>query len=345
MVTTNTASIDFEEQSRTAADILRSNMEPPKAEVVLYHAQNAEVTVEVRTDGDTVWLNRQQLAELFGRDIKTIGKHIANALTEELSGEVVIANFATTTPHGAMPGKFQVHQVEHYNLDMILSVGYRVKSAEGIHFRRWATSVLKQHLMRGYTINEKRLAQLNQALEILSRSATPEISGISSVLSAFAVGLSLLDDYDHHSLSKPQGTTSDWRLGYDEARTFVDSMRFGKESELFGREKDDSFKSALGAIYQTFGGRDVYPSVQEKAANLLYLTVKNHAFVDGNKRIAAALFVYFLDKNKALKDESGALRISNETLAAITLMIALSHPDEKETMCLLVMNMFEKGSV
>ena len=342
MVTTNTASIDFEEQSRTAADILRSNMEPPKAEVVLYHAQNAEVTVEVRTDGDTVWLNRQQLAELFGRDVKTIGKHINNALSEELLGMATVAKFATVQNES---GRSVARQIEHYNLDMILSVGYRVKSAEGIHFRRWATSVLKQHLMRGYTVNEKRLAQLNQALEILSRSATPEISGISSVLSAFAVGLSLLDDYDHHSLSKPQGTTSDWRLGYDEARTFVDSMRFGKESELFGREKDDSFKSALGAIYQTFGGRDVYPSVQEKAANLLYLTVKNHAFVDGNKRIAAALFVYFLDKNKALKDESGALRISNETLAAITLMIALSHPDEKETMCLLVMNMFEKGSV
>jgi prophage maintenance system killer protein len=310
-------------------------------EVVLYHAKKTGVTVEVRTDGGAVWLNRRQLAVLFNRDIKTIGKHINNALREELADLVVVADFATTTPHGAMPGKFQTHRVEHYSIDMILSVGYRVKSAEGVYFRRWANSVLKQHLMQGYTINEHRLKQLNQVIDIVARSSAPEISGVASVLQKFTRGLGLLDDYDHQCLTTPSGKPDQWKLTYDLARTFIDAMTFGGKSDLFGRERGESFKGTIGAIYQTFGKHELYPSVQEKAANLLYLTVKDHSFVDGNKRTAAALFVYFLHQNGALFGAGGLPLIENNTLAAVTLMIALSKPDEKPIMCSLVMNMLD----
>ncbi|MDR0587972.1 MAG: virulence RhuM family protein [Burkholderiales bacterium] len=311
----------------------------PQQSFAIYETQDKSVWVEVKTDGDTVWLNRQQMATLFGRDVKTIGKHVKNALDEELRGLVVVANFATTAPHGAIPGKTQTRLTEHYNLDMILSVGFRVKSSEGIHFRRWANAVLKKHLISGFTLNRQRLAQLNKVVELIGRSEIAEVSGISAVLERFTAGLTLLDDYDHQSLSKPKGFGASYELGYEEARAFVDSMNFSEASPLFGREKDESFKSALGAIYQTFGGEELYPTVYEKSANLLYFLIKNHAFVDGNKRIAAALFVYFLGKNNALLDKNGKPIISNNALAAITLMIALSKPEEKETMCLLVMNM------
>ena len=310
-----------------------------KTEIAIYEAKDNSVSVEVRTDGDTVWLNRQQMATLFGRDVKTIGKHINNALHEELSGLVVVAKFATTTKHGAIPDKTQTRQVDYYNLDMVLSVGFRVKSSEGVYFRRWANTVLKQHLIDGYSVNQKRLEQINRIVDIISRSDMPELAGVSMVLDQYTSGLQLLDGYDHQSLPKPKGETAYWKLEYEDARAFVDMMRYVEDSALFGVEKDDSFKSALGAIYQTFSGQEVYSSIQEKAANLLYFVVKNPAFVDGNKRIAAALFVYFLDKNSALIDDSGKQLISNSALAAITLMIALSRPDEKEVMCLLVMNM------
>ena len=305
-------------------------------EIVLYEAKDKAVQIEARLAGDTIWLNRQQMASLFGRDVKTIGKHIGNALSEELRDFSVVANFATTASDG------KTYQVAYYNLDMILSVGYRVKSSEGVHFRRWATAVLKRHVLQGYTVNEKRLAQLNKVIDIISRSASPEIAGISGVLAHFTSGLRLLDQYDRQTLSKPGGSKPSWRLTYDEARTFIDSMRLSEESVLFGKEKDESFKSALGAIYQTFDGVELYPGTQEKAANLLYLTVKNHAFFDGNKRIAAALFVYFLDRNKALLDDGGQPLVSSNALAAMTLMIALSQPEEKESMCLMVMNMIER---
>ena len=318
-----------------------------KNEIVIYQSKEGQA-FPVRLEDETVWLNRQQMAELFGRDVKTIGKHIGNALKEELADEVVVANFATTTPHGAIPGKTQTHWVEYYNLDMILSVGYRVKSQEGVYFRRWATSVLRQHLLKGYTVNPQRLAQLHQVLNILSRSQNSEIAGISSVLGYFSEGLDLLDEYDHQTLGKPEKSAdsgTDWVLTYEEARKFVDSMKFGQESELFGREKDEMFQSALGAIYQTFDGKDVYPTPQEKAANLLYLVVKNHAFIDGNKRIAAALFAFFLEKQDLLFDKNRQLVIDNSALAAMTLMIALSRPEEKNIMCLLVMNMLIRKEI
>ncbi|MDR0514845.1 MAG: virulence RhuM family protein [Coriobacteriaceae bacterium] len=310
-------------------------------QIMIYQTTEAAIEIEVRTDTDTVWLNRQQMADLFGRDVKTIGKHINNALREELADFVVVAKFATTTQHGAMPGKTQTHQVEHYNLDMILSVGYRVKSSEGIRFRQWANTVLKQYLLEGAAINQHRLAQMEKAINILSRSTDDMVSGIANVLDRFSSGLDLLDSYDHQTLAKPAGSVSEWQLTYAEARAFVDSMKFNESSDLFGVERDESFKGIVAGIYQSFGGTELYPSVQEKAANLLYLIVKNHSFTDGNKRIAAALFVYFLDKSGMLRASDGTMPINNSALAAITLMVALSKPEEKEVMCLLVMNMLD----
>jgi len=313
--------------------------------IVLFKDGDISLDVPISPDKETVWLTANQMAMLFDKDEKTVRKHINNVFSdEELNKEVVVANFATTSQHGAVAGKTQTRMTQFYNLDVIISVGYRVKSKRGIAFRRWANSVLKQYLLQGYAINKDRLTQLNQVINIISRSGNTEIAGVSAVLERFTRGLEILDCYDHASLGKPKVKETDetmWRLTYEEGRKIIDSMKFGDTSGLFGNEKDNSFKSVVGAIYQSFDGKDVYPTDQEKAANLLYMMVKNHAFSDGNKRIAAALFVYFLDKRGILYKDNGALVIDNNTLAAMTLMIALSHPNEKEMMCLLVMNMLE----
>lgn len=304
-----------------------------KSEIVLYHNASGEVSLNVDFDQNTVWATQPQIAELFGVNRTTVLRHIKNILKDgEIDDKSNVQKMHI--PNSDKP-------VMYYSLDIILAVGYRTNSAQAIQFRRWATTVLRQHLLQGYTINPKRLEQLHQVLNILSRSATPEISGISEVLGFFSDGLELLDDYDHQTLKKPNwnASRSDWQLTYEEAHNLIDSMKFGKESDLFGREKDHLFRSALGAIYQTFNGHEVYATPQEKAANLLYMVVKNHAFLDGNKRIAAALFVFFLEKNGILFDRNHQLIIENNTLAAITLMIALSKPEEKDVMCLLVMNM------
>ena len=240
-------------------------------------------------------------------------------------------------------------KVPFYTLDVIISVGYRVKSKRGILFRRWANSVLKEYLIKGYALNQNRLDELNTVIDIISRSSIPEISGVASVLDFFTKGLNILDDYDHQVLKKPSSNDKNnseqkesWQLTYEEGRKVIESMRFAETSSLFGNEKDNSFKSTLGAIYQTFDGKDVYHTLEEKAANLLYMLVKNHSFNDGNKRIAAALFIYFLEKNNLLFDSNKNPIIDNNTLAAMTLMIALSKPEEKEIMCLLVLNMLNK---
>ncbi|MCL2144041.1 MAG: virulence RhuM family protein [Endomicrobia bacterium] len=309
--------------------------------IIIYESKNNPVKINAFFDGETFWLNRIQLTELFGRDIKTIGKHINNALKEELKDFSVVAKFATTAADG------KTYKVEHYNLDMILSVGYRVKSNEGINFRIWANSVLKNYIIKGVAINQKRLAQLNKTIEIISRSQNAEISGVASILQNFAAGLDLLDNYDYQSLKKPKGlspkgTKNSWILTYEEAKNVINSMKFNEKSSLFGNEKDKSFRSSISTIYQTFGKKEFYPTAQEKAANLLYLIVKNHSFSDGNKRIAAAMFIYFLDKNAILRSKKGNFIIDNNTLAAMTLMIALSKPSEKEQMVLLVMNFLEQ---
>ncbi len=276
------------------------------------------------------------MASLFDRDIKTIGKHVKNAIEEELEGISVVANFATTATDG------KTYDVEYYSLDVIISVGYRVKSKRGIEFRKWANSVLKQYIIKGYAANDRRLEELRQTLQIIRRTENQlDTNQILSVIEQYTYALDLLDDYDHLCVKKPDGTGATYRITYEECKKVIDSMRFGAESSLFGNEKDGSFEGSIGAIYQTFGGKDVYPTVQEKAANLLYFITKNHSFSDGNKRIAATMFLYFLDKN-GLLFENGIKRIEDNTLVALTIMIAESKPDEKEIMVNLVMQ-FLKG--
>lgn len=315
--------------------------------IVLFKDGDVSLDVPISPEKDTVWLTANQMALLYDKDDKTIRKHINNVFSDdELDKEVVVANFATTSQHGAVAGKTQTRMTQFYTLDVIISVGYRVKSKRGIAFRRWANSVLKQYLLQGYAVNKQRLIQLNQVISIISRSDNAEIAGVSSVLERFVRGLDILDRYDHESLKKPQGTEAKktekgWRLTYEEGLEIIGSLKFGDTSELFGNEKDNSFKSAINAIYQAFNGKDLYPTDRDKAAHLLYFLVKNHAFIDGNKRIAAAIFVYFLDKNNLLYTEKGNLVIDNNALAAMTLMIALSRPEEKDMMCLLVTNMLE----
>ena len=304
-------------------------------QLIVFIAEDGSVSVDVRFDEETAWLSLDQMADLFVRDKSTVSRHIKKIFEEnELEKDSVVAKFATTASDG------KTYQVDYFCLDVIISVGYRVKSIRGTQFRQWANKVLKQHLIQGYSVNEKRLAQVHKLLQIVSRTEDEMVSGVANVLERYTIGLDLLDDYDYQRVSKPEVKTgSGWKLTYEEARTFVDQMKYMETSELFANEKDASFRSSIGAIYQTFDGADLYPSVQEKAAMLLYLVVKNHSFTDGNKRIAAALFVYFLDKNNALVTGSGRQIIANNTLAAITLMIALSQPEEKDVMCALVMNM------
>ena len=275
---------------------------------------------------------------MFGRDVQTISKHINNALREELSDQVVVANFATTTPHGAIEGKTQTHMTEFFNLDMIISVGYRVKSKRGVEFRRWANSVLKEYIIRGYAVNEKRLNQLGEVIRVMKRAENAlDTKQVLSVIEKYNTALDMLDDYDHQTMKKPEGNIPVYTVTYEECRSIIDEMKYGNDSTLFGNEKDDSFKGSIGAIYQSFGGQDVYPTLEEKAANLLYFVVKNHSFSDGNKRIAAAMFLYFLDRNNALLID-GKKTIADYTLVALTIMIAESKPEEKEMMINVIMN-------
>ncbi|WP_304426496.1 virulence protein RhuM/Fic/DOC family protein [uncultured Adlercreutzia sp.] len=299
-----------------------------------------KLDVTIDTCEDEAWLNRSQMSLLFGRDVKTVGKHIANALKEELRGsrKPVVAKFATTATDG------KTYQVEYYSLDVILSVGYRVKSQRGVEFRRWANDVLRRYIVEGRAENERRLQQLAQVVSVMERlSGDLGAEQILEIVKSYAPALDLLDDYDHQRLSRPKGSEGVYVLDYDECRELIDSLRFSGESDIFGKEKDDSFRSSIAAIYQSFGGQEIYPSVQEKAANLLYFVVKNHSFHDGNKRIAASLFLYFLDRNGLLY-EKGRKMVGDDSLVATTIMIAESRPDEKEAMVSLVMNFLALGS-
>ncbi|MCC7575932.1 MAG: virulence RhuM family protein [Methanomethylovorans sp.] len=308
-----------------------------ETDIVLYKATDGTICLDVRTDGDTVWLNRNQMAVLFDRDVKTIGKHINNALNEELQGFPVVAKFATTASDG------KSYNVEHYNLDAVLSVGYRVKSARGVDFRKWASNILKEYVIKGYAANKNRLEQLGNAIQIIRRTEDRlDAIQILDVVESYTFALDMLDDYDHQKITKPSGSKAIYVLTYDECRRFIDKMKFSRAATLFGNEKDDSFKSSIGTIYQTIMGEDVYPSVEEKAANLLYLITKNHSFSDGNKRIAAALFLYFLDKNNKLYREDGEKTINDHTLVAVTILIAESNSKEKEAMISMIMNFLVK---
>lgn len=310
-----------------------------KNQLVLFKSKDGQVSLPVTLERETVWLSQRQMADLFGKDRTVIGRHIRNAIDEgEVDEEVVCANFAHTTRHGAMEGRTQSQNVIYYNLDVVISVGYRVKSQRGVEFRRWATSVLRDYLLKGAAVNEMRLRQLGQAVEVMKRvSNRLDAEQVLDVVKTYSSALDLLDAYDHQTVGKPKARSRSVELTYADCRAFIDSMKFAETSPLFGNEKDGSFKSALGAVYQSFGGKDLYPSAQEKAANLLYLVTKNHGFSDGNKRIAAGLFLYFLQRNRLLLRKDGSKRIADSTLVALTVMIAESRPAEKEMMVNLVM--------
>jgi prophage maintenance system killer protein len=309
-----------------------------KNNIVLFETEDKEITLSVPIEQETVWLNRNQMAELFDRDVKTIGKHINNALKEELDNQVVVAKFASTTQHGAIEGKTQTHMIDFYNLDVIISVGYRVKSKRGIEFRKWANSVLKQYILQGYAVNNNRITQLGEVIQIMKRTENSlDSKQVLTVIEKYSEALNLLDSYDHQNMKRPKGNATTYELTYDECREVISNMRFGDESDLFGKEKDDSFKGSIGNIYQSFGGQDIYPTLEEKAAHLLYFVTKNHSFYDGNKRIAATIFLYFLDKNGVLFI-NGEKLIDDHTLVALTIMIAESRPEEMEMMITVVMN-------
>lgn len=312
-------------------------------QIVLYQSEDGTTQLDVKLEGETVWLNRQQMSELFGRDVKTIGKHINNALREELNdGISTVAKFATVQKEGSRRVN---REVEYYNLDMIISVGYRVKSRRGVEFRRWANSILKQFLINGYAVNERirqrQIAELRQLVLVVGRTleqqpvaTTDESHALFDVVVDYTYALDTLDNYDYQRLYISKTTRNElFYATYENAMQEIEMLRekFGA-SALFGNEKDESFKSSIGQIYQTFDGEELYPSVEEKAAMLLYLVTKNHSFSDGNKRIAATLFLWFMNNNGILYREDGSKRIADNTLVALTLMIAESRTEEKDIM-------------
>ena len=325
-----------------------------KGEIIIYQSSDGQTELDVRLEGDTVWLSQAQMTRLFQRDRTVIGRHIANIYREgELDKDTSCAKIAhkvVNTGNDAL----QDYYTTYYNLDVIISVGYRVKSLRGTQFRIWANRVLKEYLIQGYAINRnakaEQLEELKRTIAVMNdvlaakTVSRDEAVGLLKVISDFAYGLDTLDRYDYQQLEISDTTSEErFRATYESAIEALQVLKgqFGA-SELFAREKDGSFHSTMGAIYQTFGGRDLYPSVEEKAANLLYLTTKNHSFSDGNKRIAAFLFLWFLEKNGILYREDGSRLIDNNTLVALTLMIAESRTEEKDIMTKVVVNLINK---
>ncbi len=329
---------------------------PMENQIVIYQADNGQTAIDVRMENETVWLTQAQMAELFQKDRTVIGRHIRNVFKEgELDEKVVCAKFAHTTRHGAVEGLMQTKEVVLYNLDVIISVGYRVKSQRGVQFRQWANKVLKDYLLKGYAVNEKirrnQIGELRQLVQMVGRTLqnqpllnNDENQALFDIVVDYTYALDTLDDYDYQRLGVKETTQEEkFQATYDNAMQAIVALRekFGG-STLFGNEKDDSFKSSIGQIYQTFGGNDLYPSVEEKAAMLLYLVTKNHSFSDGNKRIAATLFLWFLNNNGILYREDGSKRIADNTLVALTLMIAESKPEEKDVMVKVVVNLINQ---
>lgn len=325
-----------------------------QSQIKIFRAKDHKVEVSVQLDNETVWLNRNQLATLFDRDIKTIGKHINNVFKEgELSKEATVAKYATVQKEG---DRDVTRDVEHYNLDVIISVGYRVKSQRGTQFRIWANSVLKDYLIEGYAINQKRLAQkeqevqvLKNGIQILSRTvgrAIEEKGEDNEWLKVFAKGLNLLDDYDHEQLDRTGLTLK--KVDYPtlaDYQELINQMMTEFDSAVFGKEKDKTFQSSIAQIEKGFDRDDFYPTIEEKATMLLYFVVKNHSFVDGNKRIAAACFLKFLQQNKMLFNAQQQPLISNDTLASLTLFIASSKPEEMQTVTRLVISVLNRNRV
>jgi prophage maintenance system killer protein len=323
-----------------------------KSDIVIYQSENGTASLEVRLDHETVWLTQDQMAELFGRERSVITKHLRNVFKEgELEENSVRAKYA----HTAIDGK--EYQTQFYNLDAIISVGYRVNSKQGTRFRQWATQVLRDHIVKGYTVNEQRLREesaklreMRRTMELLARTLTAQElvtdtgRDVLRVINDYAYALATLDRYDHGTLAIEGVTRKALHvIDYDEGIQIVNSMKREFDG-LFGVEKDQGFKSALGSIYQTFDGEELYPSVEEKGANLLYFVVKNHAFSDGNKRIAAALFIYFLGMNAILYRADGNKRLADNALVALTLLIAESRPEEKETIVKVVVNLINRSN-
>lgn len=327
---------------------------PSKGEIAIYRNKDRKIQLEVKLERETVWLTQKQMADLFGKDVRTINEHMQNIFKEkELKKNSVIRNFRITAADG------KSYPTNFYNLDVIISVGYRIKSQNGTRFRIWATNILRKHLIDGYTINQKLLKQQTQKLEALQKAVKligsmkdrkqleyKEAMGLLEVINDYNYALGLLDDYDYKRLKISQ-TSKDERfvLSYEFAVEAVNKLkeRIGS-SDIFGTERDKSFKSSIASIYQTFDGKDLYPSIDEKAANLLYFIVKNHSFVDGNKRIAASIFLWFLEKNGILYKEDGSKRIADNALVALTLLIAESAPAEREVIVTLVVNLINRNN-
>lgn len=325
-------------------------------QIVIYQTDDEQTHIDVRLENETVWLTQAQMAELFQKDRTVIGRHIRNVFKEgELDESLVCAKFALPKKYGRREGYIQEAEVTIYNLDVIISVGYRVKSQRGVQFRQWANRVLKQYLIKGYAINERlrheQISELRQLVQVVSRTLqhneqenTIETQDLLDVVVDYTYALDTLDNYDYERLTIDQTTKhASFYATYDNATEQIQRLRdkFGA-SILFGNEKDDSFKSSIGQIYQTFGGEELYPSVEEKAAMLLYLVTKNHSFSDGNKRIAATLFLWFLNNNHLLYNADGSKRIADSTLVALTLMIAESKTEEKDVMVKVVVNLINQ---
>ena len=323
-------------------------MKETQGEVLIYQSTDGGPALDVRLEQETVWLNQRQMAELFDKDTDTIGLHIRNVFKE---GELEPGPTTEESSVVQIEGGRQVRRkVRSYNLDVIISVGYRVKSLRGTQFRIWATNVLRQHLVQGYTIHERRLKELNQAVRLIADVAHrrtlsgDEATALLDVVADYSYALDVLDDYDHQRVRLGEVSPGPVAvLGLDEARQVIVRMgeRFGATG-LFGREKDHGLEGSLSAVMQTFGGVELYPSLEEKAAHLLYFLVKNHHFVDGNKRIAAALFLWFLEKNRALYRADGGKRIADNALVAMTLLIAESKPEEKDVLARVVVNLINR---
>ena len=333
------------------------NSAPYNGEVMLYQTADGRVSIDVILVNESVWLTQDQLAILFERDKSVISRHIKNVFSEgELDPKVVVAKNAITTSHGAMPGKTQTRDVIFYNLDVIISVGYRVKSKRGTQFRIWANSVLKEYLIQGYAVRnglvQQRYNDLKALVDVMGRTmgyldspADDQIRSIFDVVQDYTYALDTLDSYDYQDLEIHSTSKEYFHATYENAMEVINSLKakFGG-SDLFGREKDQSFHSSIGQIYQTWDGIELYPSVEEKAAMLLYLVVKNHSFVDGNKRIAATLFLWFMENNRILYARDGHKRIADNALVALTLMIAESKTDEMDIMVKVVVNLINRNN-
>ena len=318
-----------------------------KNEIILF--ENQDIKLKVNMKAETVWLSLEQMSKLFGRDRTVITRHINNVFKEkELDKKEVCAKFAHTSKHGSLQNKTQTRELDYYNLDMIISVGYRVKSKNGIIFRKWANKVLKEYLLKGYALNEKRLEYLEKTIKLIDIAGRidNEIKGseakeIIKVINNYSNALNLLDAYDHKRITKPKGTKNDKKITYEDCISIINKLKFNNNSDLFALERNEGLKGIIGTIYQSFDGNDLYPTIEEKAANFLHLITKNHIFIDGNKRIAATLFIYFLEFYNILYNNNGQV-IDNNTLVAITLLIAQSNPKEKNILIDLVMNFLKK---